>query len=47
MHLLLPTEIILSFNAIMHPTGTSLIKAAEEWRLKNSADSQLVLCIGS
>ncbi|RJU80389.1 MAG: hypothetical protein DWB93_05965 [Candidatus Poseidoniales archaeon] len=31
----------------LHLGHTSLIKAAEEWRLKNSADSQLVLCIGS
>ena len=31
----------------LHLGHTSLIKAAEEWRLENSADSQLVLCIGS
>jgi cytidyltransferase-like protein len=31
----------------LHLGHTLLIKAAEEWRLENSADSQLVLCIGS
>ena len=31
----------------LHLGHTWLIKAAEEWRLENSADSQLVLCIGS
>ena len=31
----------------LHLGHTSLIKDAEEWRLENSADSQLVLCIGS
>lgn len=31
----------------LHLGHTFLIKAAEEWRLENSADSQLILCIGS
>ncbi len=31
----------------LHLGHTLLIKAAEEWRLENSPDSQLVLCIGS
>ena len=31
----------------LHLGHTSLIEAAEKWRLENSAESQLVLCIGS
>ena len=42
-----PCVVVLGRFQPLHLGHTSLIKAAEEWRLKNSADSQLVLCIGS